>query len=255
MRETLKSGGWLTDEHVHLAQELLQRDYPNIQGFQSTLFSQINGFTPVDSDCESLQFHHINGDHWVLSTTIGGEVAIVDSKYSHKLTLSFTHQLAQIYRKYLDSQEDTGCETLLSLRIPRVQQQSGGSDCGIFAIAFAVHLLRGDNIEDIDFDQEKMRSHLNSCFLKEKCFLFLRYPLRDVVSPHTFHTFSLKYIVTVRCQKLMVIWLNVKNAKSGTVTSLIRTPKLRAPPPTRQLLCTLWLGKVSQLANLTAAFG
>ncbi len=48
-----------------LAQELLQRDYPNIQGFQSTLFSQINGFTSVDSDCESLQFHHINGDHWV----------------------------------------------------------------------------------------------------------------------------------------------------------------------------------------------
>ncbi len=68
MRKTLKSGGY---EHIHLAQELLQRDYPNIQGFQSTLFSQINGFTPVDSDRESLQFHHINGDHWVLSTTIG----------------------------------------------------------------------------------------------------------------------------------------------------------------------------------------
>ncbi len=38
-------------------------------------------------------------------------------------------------------------------------------------------------------------------------------------------------------------------------TSLIRNPKLRAPPSTGQLLCTLWLGKVSQLANLTAAFG
>ncbi len=97
---------------------------------------------------------------------------IVDSKYSHKLTPSFTHQLAQIYRKYLDSQEDTGCETLLSLRIPRVQQQSGGSDCGIYAIAFAVHLLRGDNIEDIDFDQEKMRSHLNSCFWRKKMLPF-----------------------------------------------------------------------------------
>ncbi len=103
---------------------------------------------------------------------LGGEVAILDSKYSHKLTPSFTHQLAQIYRKYLDSQEDTGCETLLSLRIPMVQQQSGGSDCGIFAIAFAVHLLRGDNIEDIDFDQEKMRSHLNSCFWRKKMLPF-----------------------------------------------------------------------------------
>ncbi len=139
---------------------------------------------------------------------------LVKSKYSHKLTPSFTHQLAQIYRKYLDSQEDIGCETL-SLRIPRVQQQSGRSDCGIFAIAFAVHLLRGDNIEDIDFDQEKMRSHLNSCFWRKKMLPFPTLSTKGRRIPHTFHTFSLKYIVTVRCQKLMVIWLNVKNAKSG----------------------------------------
>ena len=35
-----------------------------------------------------------------------------------------------------------------------------------------MHILRGDNIEDIEFDQGKMRSHLNSGFWKKKLLPF-----------------------------------------------------------------------------------
>ena len=48
----------------------------------------------------------------------------------------------------------------LEVFIPPVQQQSGLSDCGIFAIAFAVHLLLGDRVEIVEFDQNQMRQHL-----------------------------------------------------------------------------------------------
>ena len=172
MREELKSGLWLTDEHIGLAQELLEKDYPQISGFQCTLLSQNDGFVPVKSDSDALQFHHTNGNHWVLSTTIGGEVTVVDSNWQGHMNSSLTHQLAQIYRAHIDSQEDDGDVTFLSVHIPRVQQQSGGSDCGLFAIAFAVHILGGNNIEDIEFNQGKMRSHLNSCFWKKKLLPF-----------------------------------------------------------------------------------
>ena len=172
MREELKAGLWLTDEHIGLAQELLEKDYPQISGFQCTLLSQNDGFVPVKSDSDALQFHHTNGNHWVLSTTIGGEVTVVDSNWQGHMNSSLTHQLAQIYRAHIDSQEDDGDVTFLSVHIPRVQQQSSGSDCGLFAIAFAVHILRGNNIEDIEFNQGKMRSHLNSCFWKKKATSF-----------------------------------------------------------------------------------
>ena len=50
-----------------------------------------------------------------------------------------------------------------------IQQQSGLSDCGIFAIAFAVHLLLDDRVEIVEFDQSQMRQHLLKC-LKDRKF-------------------------------------------------------------------------------------
>ena len=45
-----------------------------------------------------------------------------------------------------------------------VQQQSGGSDCGLFAIAFATCLCESRNPSIVRFCQKQMRSHLMSCF-------------------------------------------------------------------------------------------
>ena len=43
MEETLKSGGWLTDEHIDLAQEILKDQFPHVDGFQSPLLAQNDG--------------------------------------------------------------------------------------------------------------------------------------------------------------------------------------------------------------------
>ena len=44
-----------------------------------------------------------------------------------------------------------------------VQQQSNGSDCGVFAAAFATCLVYGQNPCNVTFDVPKMRPHLIQC--------------------------------------------------------------------------------------------
>ena len=39
-------------------------------------------------------------------------------------------------------------------------------DCGVFAIAFAVHAALGENVGEI-VQQEEMRSHLSKCLWKK----------------------------------------------------------------------------------------
>ena len=46
--------------------------------------------------------------------------------------------------------------------------QQGETDCGLFAIAFAYHAARGDDLSKIKFHQEKMRQHLVQCFIKKR---------------------------------------------------------------------------------------
>ena len=56
-----------------------------------------------------------------------------------------------------------GSNGLLISSVP-VQQQRWKCDCGLFVIATALHIAAGNNIEEVSFDQTKMRSHLVQCF-------------------------------------------------------------------------------------------
>ena len=53
---------------------------------------------------------------------------------------------------------------IIKIHVPAVLQQRGGDDCGIFAIALALHTLLGDKLE---FDQSRMRGDLLECFEKK----------------------------------------------------------------------------------------
>ena len=56
----------------------------------------------------------------------------------------------------------------LILQFPYTQQQKGGRDCGVFAIAFVFHAAMGDNVSGLQFDQLKMRHNLMKCLRKQK---------------------------------------------------------------------------------------
>ena len=48
-------------------------------------------------------------------------------------------------------------------RLANVSKQDGGSDCGLFVIAYAETLLRGLDPVNLVFNQEVMRAHLIRC--------------------------------------------------------------------------------------------
>ena len=56
----------------------------------------------------------------------------------------------------------------MAVEVPNVQQQFGSSDCGLFAIAFTVHLAFGDDPRHIVFEQSQMQPHLLKCFQRKK---------------------------------------------------------------------------------------
>ena len=97
-----------------------------------------------------------------------------DSKFSGgDLDTSLMHQLALVYRALITVEEDgKEVDPHLIVHIPPVQQQKGSSDCGIYAIAFAVHAALGDDVEHLEFDQTQMRNHLLQCFGKRELVRF-----------------------------------------------------------------------------------
>ncbi len=44
-----------------------------------------------------------------------------------------------------------------------VQRQSGGADCGLFALAFATAICSDLPVSDMIFNQAEMRTHLKKC--------------------------------------------------------------------------------------------
>ena len=73
------------------------------------------------------------------------------------------------------------------------------------AIAYAFHAASSDNLEEIEFQQEKMREHLFGCFTKQKQFLFPHLQKRAHVPRYThgFHTRKYKCSAPVKCQNAL----------------------------------------------------
>ena len=110
-----------------------------------------------------IQIHFSNDNHWTTSSYVDECVHSCDS-LSSGLSANVEEQLARIYGRLDKSEEDRG----LTLHHVPVQQQSGNTDCGVFAVAFAYHAAIGDAIERITFDQGQMRNHLLRCFEEKK---------------------------------------------------------------------------------------
>ena len=215
MKEILVKVGQLTDEHIHLAQQLLKKQFPHLDGLQSTLLSETDGFEALQH--EGIQIHHIRDPgHWVTSSSIGQSVAVYDSKFlGGRLSSSLTHQLALSYRLLVKTEDEDGEEMdpTLFIDVPYAQQQNGVSDCGLFAIAFAVHLALGDDAAGLNFDQSKMRQHLLKCFQRKTMMPFPQTkagPRYQTYFPH------MNCSALVRCQKHMMIWSSVTCVGTGT---------------------------------------
>ena len=84
-----------------------------------------------------------------------GVVEIYDSLPAYSMGSFSVEKQAAVMMKTI--------EATFELKIIDVQHQSGGSDCGLFAIAFAMALCSGKDPHLLTFDQSKMRAHFIKC--------------------------------------------------------------------------------------------
>ena len=70
------AGDELSDDHMTYANKLLQQPFPDLDGLQSRLLSQNDGFCPVKSYRDSVQIHYTGHFHWVTSALLNDTITI-----------------------------------------------------------------------------------------------------------------------------------------------------------------------------------
>ena len=155
------NGKWLSDTHVYSASFLFKKKYPNLM--QLNLHRSKKNVVASD---RVIQIHHDNSNHWFLSCNMTGEVLVYDSIYDCQYNDHVKEVLKSFYK---DCVRDN-----YSFEYAIVQKQKGSSDCGLFAIAFALDLAEGNDPTGIEYNQKEMRNHLVQCFQKGELKLFPR---------------------------------------------------------------------------------
>ena len=147
-KEDLLEGKWLSDAHVNAVQLLLKVQFPRINGLECTLKA-----TCKPLSLGSLQILHVNGDHWITVTTCdcdGVDIIVFDSKY-----VCLTKSTMTLLTKLIKSKNN-----IFTAQITNTIKQSGSSDCGVFAAAYATSLAFGHDPCAFVYDQCRMREHL-----------------------------------------------------------------------------------------------
>ena len=151
-RETLNSQEWLNNNHISAAQYLLKKQHPEMSGLQPPTLQYTQTFD-VHHNSEFVQCLNLANNHWITVSTVGcvpGVVNVYDS-----LHLGLSSSLKRTIANLLHTSKPT-----IFIQQPRMQQQTGRSDCGLFAVATATAICNGQKPETIRFDQTQMRQHL-----------------------------------------------------------------------------------------------
>ena len=151
----LVEGDWLTDSVINAVQTLLKKSFPHVGGLQRTTLAETLGFAIERG--EFIQILHVSNNHWLTVSNIGcsqGYVNVYDSIPSGNIPERTKRQIAAIlYTK----------EKQINIHFPSVQVQYGVNDCGLFALAFAATLCKGQDPSKVNYVQHELRKHLLHC--------------------------------------------------------------------------------------------
>lgn len=172
---------WLDDYQINLCQDLIKGRY-KIGSMQSVLHfqdykSEISFVRPTTEPF--IQIINVRRSHWITLSNIGeleNVVNVYDSQFyeftgDHMCNL--WHWVAQLIKT-------DECEIIL--RFNSVQQQTEYSDCGYFAIAFAMTLINQKDPREFNYQQRVMRQHLSNC-VDNSC--MEEFPSTGVLREHT----------------------------------------------------------------------
>ena len=163
-KNTITSGKKMTDMHINAAQQLLKRQFKNINGLQSTLLQKK---LPLESIENAIQILHVRNDHWAVVTTVGltekekNYLRYYDSAYS-TLFEDTEQVIVQLFGPSRFQQHT------LNVQIMVTPRQFGSTDCGLYAIAVSTAIAHGIDPSNQVFTQEEMRPHFVEC-LESQC--------------------------------------------------------------------------------------
>ena len=162
----LRSPMWIDDTIINASQLLLKKQFPSIGSLQSPVLAANCSMQPQVT--EFVQVLNTRGNHWIVISTIGcspGSVNVFDS-----LHWKLSPHDKKVVACLLNSKEKE-----IKINYVDVQWQSGGNDCGLFAIAFATSLCAGQNPALASYKQLGMRDHLIQCINNE---VMVPFPVR-----------------------------------------------------------------------------
>ena len=157
----LEGSGKLSDRHINYAQTLLQKLFPLVQGLGNTL---LQSRKPLQAIKQGLQILHDSGNQWLVASNIGcpeNTINLYDSVFSNVSDGTW-----KVIQNLFQATNST------PINMVDMQKQTGGNDCGLFAIAVTVTLLHKCNVSSTKFVQDKMRQHLCECFVNGTFTLF-----------------------------------------------------------------------------------
>ena len=138
---------------------MLKSQFPTIKGLQDTILAERLATDPTPG--EFVQVLLVGGDHWIAVSTLGSRPGHITVYSSLHYRLS-----SRTKRVIADLMQSTSCRIMIMYA--NVQHQSGGSDCGLFALAFCCTLCNGQDPTHISYTQSEMRSHLHTCLLSRR---------------------------------------------------------------------------------------
>ena len=153
--------GWLDDDIISYWQpKFTKAQYISICWFSVVAVLAVQ-YAMEPQKGEFVQILNLQGNHWITVSNVGcqpGHINMYDSLHM-KLSKDLKKLIADLLQHPGRTITVTHCN---------VQWQSGGSDCGVFAIAFATSICAGQDPTMKVFDQKKMRKHLITCLENAK---------------------------------------------------------------------------------------
>ena len=167
----ISKGRMLTDVHINFCQRLLHEEFPQIRGFEDTSCGPVGQFSVFRGTF--VQILHDGSLHWVcVSNAFVAEEKRCDTVHCYDSLNSDGTVTEKVAKQIFDL---SFCESdNLNINLKPVQQQTNGTNCGIFAIAYALSIVHGIDPTTIRFEEKRMRKHLVTCMEQKKLTPFPR---------------------------------------------------------------------------------
>ena len=162
-------GEWLWDDDMERFNCLLQ-NHSNYRPVETWRVQLLDTIPPIPTNEKHIQFLYSSlsrdnaNDNWLLYGRGNWVCSYYDRKNIFIYDFLNNKRLEKDHEQFLKKLFPAYDFIQNPVQFPTVQQQPNGSDCGVFAIAFAVSLLFNIKPEKVQYNHSLMRPHLIKMF-------------------------------------------------------------------------------------------